>query len=322
LRKKINKAKVRWNYFATLTLSPQDDVLCRGYHIFPKQRVNKQTFSSYWPYQIVRRFESVPLGMLTNQIIRKTLNHVRIKLIRMGLPKLQLIWRFERGKKGGREHYHILFKSNICHILLYSILNECWNHGYVDLKVLTNEKSVKNYITKYLTKHTKKNNLRTLSYRRRWGFSMNIPYEVDDEKEKEWDYYGVLEHQSDAEEYFISTAKEFVRLKGIKFASFVYNDILKDNESINRIAINPYNMVLVKKLNIIRRNKIRNLVGFINNTIYSELMVQRIQKKSHIRERPRGQKAAIGMRNCYKENINAYSPMTGPEFQKLSLRVV
>jgi len=250
LKKRFKSCQTEWNYFITLTFSPAAEVKSKGIHIIPKQKIGRVlvqgynghiyescTISSYLATEFTRKFTHVPLNMVRYNLIRKTLDLLRHHESRREHPtKLKYAWRFERGKLGGREHYHLLIQSTICHTCLYFLLEEIWQYGYVDLKRLENSKAAEKYIGKYFYKHTKQNNLRVLTRKKRWSFSQNNEF-IEENRESDWEFYGQIEGRQNAIDYFLSTLQDFLTIHHFKFATYLYNDINKDEETINHIRI-------------------------------------------------------------------------------------
>lgn len=76
------------------------------------------------------------------------------KQLRLIYPKCKYLYVIELTKRG-RPHYHMLvdIPKNITDIKAYErYLAEIWSHGFVDVQLITNNKGVGFYISKYFTK--------------------------------------------------------------------------------------------------------------------------------------------------------------------------
>lgn len=84
--------------------------------------------------------------------MRETMQRIRVYRKKMGMVKIEYVWRLERGSKKGRLHYHLLVSDAID----LKMLRNWWENGRV------NETKVKGiaqvaYLLKYATKSSKKN---------------------------------------------------------------------------------------------------------------------------------------------------------------------
>jgi hypothetical protein len=281
-RKRLNRVKTEFNYFITLTFSPQAEKKCNGYIVIPKTKIgavpiqgidrhgNQHIYQnteiiSYLPFENTQQFKFVPLRMITNQLLRRALDLLRKRESRRHNTKLSYVWRFERGKKGGREHYHLLIKSNLCKVCLYFLFKEIWPYGFVDIKKMYNQATIKRYVNKYFTKHSKQNNLRVMSMKRRWSFSKNTLFnevEQDDDKPK-WVYYGNFYGKNKARAYFLSTIETFLEDYTVDFALKIYTDIMDTKSTVRYISKTPYKARYEKLKRIVKRWKIKDFAWFI-----------------------------------------------------------
>lgn len=282
--KRLEACKTEFNYFATLTFSPEAEKSCKGYIILPTEHIKQvpvqgidrdgfqhiyQNISlvSYINEPIIQHFTYIPLRMVTNQLLRRALDLLRKREFRRTPHKIEFVWRFERGSKGGREHYHLLIKSNMCKVCMYFLLKEIWPYGFVDLKIMYNKATIKAYVTKYFTKHTSKNNLRVMSMKRRWSFSKNCEFGpiVKDPDKPTWIYYGEIHGEKTAKQYFISTLETFLEDYPIEFAIKIHSDI--EQESLKYISRTPYKARYERLKKSVREYTKRNLEYFIKKDI-------------------------------------------------------
>lgn len=281
-RKRLDCVTTEFNFFATLTFSPEESKECQGYIIIPKTKIGQvlkqgidrhgnqhfyqnQEIISYVPWQNTQEFKFIPLRMVQNNLLRRALDLLRKRESRRSNKKISYAWRFERGSKGGREHYHLLIKSSLCKACLYFLLKEIWPYGFVDLKEMYNQATIKRYVNKYFTKHTKQNNLRVMSMKRRWSFSKNCEFkepEIDESKPK-WTYYGQFYGKEKAKAYFLDTLETFLEDYSVEFALKIWQDIERTDETINYISNKQYRLRWEKLKNLVKRWKITDLVTFL-----------------------------------------------------------
>lgn len=280
LKKRINSCKTEFNFFITLTISPEEKKECTGYIVVPSQKIGRvpvvgidrdgfqhvyqnEWIISYLPWQNTQEFNFVPLNMFKTEYLRRSLDLLRKRLSRRKTGTLQYMWRFERGSQGGREHYHLLIKSNLCRACLYFIFKEIWNYGFVDIKSIYNSATLKQYVSKYFTKHSKFNNLRVNSMKRRWSFSKNNEFGPI-EKNENLEYYGNIYGSDIAKEYFLSNIKSFLEDYSIDFGIFLLHDIMSYNDSLSYISNTPYKRRYERLKKLVEKYGFKTIAKFIN----------------------------------------------------------